>query len=152
MPIYEFGNMWSAWDDADLFLITTNATIKRDGSLVMGRGIAKEARDRFPGLDLRLGKAITKTGDPYGIIISPDWEKWPAKKLGIFQVKSHYASPADLELIQISADMLMMIATTLPNTQIHLNYPGIGNGHLLIGQVAPLIANLPETVHIWRKA
>lgn len=47
--------MWSAYDDADLFLITTNSTLKKNGALLMGRGIARQARDLFPGLDLALG-------------------------------------------------------------------------------------------------
>jgi hypothetical protein len=43
------GNMWSAYPQADLFLITTNSTLKNDGCLVMGKGIALEAAQRFPG-------------------------------------------------------------------------------------------------------
>ena len=46
MPNFKTGNMWDSWDDADLFLITTNAVIKVNGELVMGRGIALEARQR----------------------------------------------------------------------------------------------------------
>lgn len=46
--------MWTAYDDADLFLITTNSTLKKNGVLVMGRGIARQACDRCPGLDTAL--------------------------------------------------------------------------------------------------
>ncbi len=149
MPTYEFGDMWSAWDDADLFLITTNATIKNNGALVMGRGIAKEARDRFPGLDFALGRAVLERGSHYYLLISPSW---PAKKLGLFQVKCDFARPADMKLIQLSATALHKWCAVHPFAQVHLNYPGIGNGHLLIDQVAPLLAELPSNVHIWRKA
>lgn len=58
MPIFQRGDMWRAFDDADLFLITTNAVLKSNWALVMGRGIAKQARDRFPGIDLAIGRQI----------------------------------------------------------------------------------------------
>jgi hypothetical protein len=43
MPTFKIGDMWSAYDNIDLFLITTNVTIKRNGALVMSRGIARQA-------------------------------------------------------------------------------------------------------------
>jgi hypothetical protein len=58
MPQQQQGDMWSVYQEADLFLITTNATLKRNGALVIGRGIARQARDRFPGLDIALGRHI----------------------------------------------------------------------------------------------
>jgi len=89
MPIFQTGNMWSAYDDADLFVLTTNATIKRNGALVMGRGIARQARNRFPGLDTALGQQILSvcgSQGEYGLLVSP---RWSAAKLGMFQVKFH---------------------------------------------------------------
>ena len=35
------GDMWSAYDGADLFLVTTNSVVTHDGKLVMGAGIAR---------------------------------------------------------------------------------------------------------------
>ncbi|MCO5205659.1 MAG: hypothetical protein M9928_11545, partial [Anaerolineae bacterium] len=61
MPQYRQGDMWSAWDSADLFVITTNSTLRADGALVMGRGIARQARNRFPGIAAALGRAIAQT-------------------------------------------------------------------------------------------
>lgn len=29
MPIFKTGNMWTAYEDVDLFLITTNSTVKK---------------------------------------------------------------------------------------------------------------------------
>ncbi|MFW6042645.1 MAG: hypothetical protein ACOC9C_03095, partial [Chloroflexota bacterium] len=86
--------MWTAYDDADLFLITTNSTLKKNGALVMGRGIAQQARNRFPGLDLALGREIARrcgNRGEYGLLVSP---RWPAAKLGAFQVKTDYGRPA----------------------------------------------------------
>jgi len=85
--IYKVGDMWSAWEISDLFLITTNGSFSTSGKLVMGRGIARQARDRFPGLDRALAKTLRTPGRRYGLLVSP---RWPEAKLGLFQVKLRY--------------------------------------------------------------
>ncbi len=42
------GDMWSVYDQADLFLVTTNGVVTRYGKLVMGAGIARQTKERFP--------------------------------------------------------------------------------------------------------
>ena len=158
MPQQRQGDMWSVYQEADLFLITTNATLKQNGALVMGRGIARQARDRFPGLDLALGGHIQSVCDgsanalksglsAYGLLVSP---RWPVAKLGAFQVKTHYRQTADLDLIAHSAESLAVWCEAHPQAAVHLNYPGIGNGRLNQVDVWPLIAQLPKQVTIWQ--
>lgn len=157
MPIFKTGDIWTAFDEATLFLLTTNATIKRNGALVMGRGIARQARDRFPGLDSALGKQILSVcGNPstllragqgqYGLLVSPGW---PEARLGAFQVKQHYSQPASLELIRRSTAALCAWCTEHPDASVHLNYPGIGNGRLRREAVLPIVMQLPDQVTIW---
>lgn len=157
MPHFQRGDMWTAFASADLFLITTNSAIRKDGALVMGRGIARQARDRFPGLKAALGKQILNgCGNlgQYGLLISP---RWPEAKRGAFQVKQHYDHPANtsallstsLELIRHSTAMLCAWCAAHPNAQVVLNYPGIGNGRLHREAVLAIIAQLPEQVTIW---
>jgi hypothetical protein len=144
------GDMWSAWDEADLFLITTNSTLRQSGHLVMGRGVARQARDRFPGLDLSLGDQIATgcgSGGVYGLLVSP---RWPRAKLGAFQVKRHWAHPAELGLIWLSVNSLIRWDMGYPGHTIHLNFPGIGNGGLSADEVMPLIEALPNNVYVWR--
>ena len=140
MPHFQRGDMWTAFTTADLFLITTNSTIRKDGALVMRRGIARQARDRFPGLAASLGQHILKTcgslGE-YGLLVS---SRWPEAKLGAFQVKAHYSQPADLKLIRHSTAMLCAWCAAHPDAQVVLNYPGIGNGRLRRETVLPIIA------------
>lgn len=143
------GNMWTAYDDADLFLITTNSTLKKNGALVMGRGIARQARDRFDGLDVALGREIARlcgNRSEYGLLVSP---RWPAAKLGVFQVKTHYDRPASLSLIRRSVATLLAWCERHPDAAVHLNFPGIGNGELARAQVLPLLKSLPANVHVW---
>jgi len=148
--ILQYGNMWSVWPETDLFLITANSFIKRTGQLVMGAGIARQARDRFPGIDTTLGQAIRETcghlGE-YGLLISP---RWPAARLGLFQVKYHWNTEALPELIHQSADQLTEWASAHPDCRIDLNFPGIGNGRLSSEQVFPIIEQLPDSVHVWQ--
>ena len=144
--------MWTAYENTDLFLITTNAVIKRNGALVMGRGIAQQARDRFPGLDSALGQQILrKWGNQgaYGLLVSP---RWPTAKLGLFQVKRHYSHSASLDLIRHSTAMLCAWCAEHPNAQIAVNFPGIGNGRLLRKDVLPIVAQLPNQITIWEYA
>jgi hypothetical protein len=158
MPIFKTGNMWTAYENADLYLITTNSTLKKGThALIMGRGITRQARDRFPGLDVALGKQILNVcGNPstllrtgqghYSLLVSP---RWPQARLGAFQVKRHYAQPASLELVRHSTAVLCAWCTEHPNALVHLNFPGIGNGRLSREDVLPIIMPLPDQVAIW---
>lgn len=144
------GDMWSVWREAGLFLITANATLV-NGRLVMGAGIAKEAATRWPTLPARLGADLggwlPKNGE-YNLLISFDW---PDAKLGLFQTKVNWQQPSSVGLIGRSVEALCWWASHHPDTAIHLNYPGIGNGGLTPAQVEPLIKILPDNVHVWTR-
>lgn len=144
MPTFRTGDMWSEFDLVDHFIITTNSVIKNNNALVMGAGIAKQVRDKWPGIDVQMGLAIRSTcvsGGTYGLILG--------NCLGMFQVKHHFKAEADLGLIANSAAMLRTEALANPKKLYALNYPGIGNGKRAVTDVAPLLADLPSNVHIW---
>jgi len=163
--ILEFGDMWTVWNRSDLFLITTNACVRPDGRLVMGAGIAKQARDRWYGrLDLRLGALLTERAkhkteflrrstiytmlEPeYNLLVSP---QWPSASLGLFQVKRHFHMDASIGIIQRSTDALAAWCAEHPKAEVHLNFPGIGNGRLSRDAVMPIIKKLPDSVHVWQ--
>jgi hypothetical protein len=138
--------MWTAYAAADLFCITTNSYIRQDGALVMGRGIAREAKQRHPGIDYRFGNAIGEAcghiGE-YGLVVDTD------TKLAAFQVKYTWYRDAIPGLIAYSVTELnaYIVAHRLKNVQ--LNFPGIGNGGLARCEVLPLILSLPMSVTIW---
>jgi hypothetical protein len=141
--------MWTAYATADLFLITTNSTIRRDGALVMGRGIARQARDCFPRLAGALGRQILSlcgNQGTYGLLVSP---RWPEAKLDAFQIKRHYGQPASLELIRYSTAALSVWCAEHREALVYLNFPGAGNGRLQREDVLPIIAQLPDQVTIW---
>jgi hypothetical protein len=147
------GNMWNAYKDADLFLITTNSFVKKDGRLVMGAGIAKQARDRYTDLDLSMGQYVEDNGGHlgrYGLIVS---NFWPLSRMGLFQVKYHWRDSADISLVEFSTNKLLQWIKKHDKEnvmRIHLNYPAIGNGGLTEEKVFPIISELPDNVTVWK--
>jgi len=152
----ERGNMWSIFFDTDIFMITTNPIIKKDGGVVMGRGIALEAKTRFPDLPYDFGDELK---------ISQNYQEEPRvgyintyeqTQIWYFMVKEHWAAPASTEIIHESVQKLNWYHNKRynewQNIRIDLNFPGIGNGGLPREQVLPLLLNLPDNVHIWEYA
>jgi len=134
----------------DVLLVTTNAVVRNDGRLVMGRGAARTAVLKYPKCDLVFGSMVRDFGPNYGVLY---YAPKPDLRLGIFQVKQHWADKADLHLIQRSVDVLRSTCTNLwKNRSVRLNFPGIGNGRLTEEQVLPLLRDLPDNVTIWKWA
>ena len=157
------GNMWDVLTNqqfssqlVDLFLITANATIRKDGCLVMGRGIAYEAKQRRPELPKRAGTLIQKTaivdnkGHRYYGVLRDLFNDSP---IGLFQTKYNYWDMSNIELIESSLHDLATIMEKDGLSNVHLNYPGIGYGHLAQSDVLPLLesilSNYPVTV--WQR-
>src|SRR5260221_554562 len=109
------GDLFKAFFNYDVVLITTNSTIKNDGSLVMGRGAALEIKNRWPGMPRIFGQAIQSR--EYNIVIPhrvTDENFRPGPWLGAFQVKYHWAEDASLDLIARSVFKLKEIAQIFP--------------------------------------
>lgn len=149
--ILECGDMWQVWGKTDLFCITTNSTVTKDGRLVMGRGIAQEARDTIKGLDARLGRMVGFSHRPYSLLILNDLvrEKVLQEKFGAFQVKYSFSQPAETGIIASSCACLFLHICKNPNIRIDLNMPGVGYGNLSVSEVWPIVSKLPDNVHIW---
>lgn len=146
---YIQGNMWTVMGTTDNFLITTCAYIKNSGEVVMGRGIALEAKLRYPNLPFILGRKIRHL-QQYGL---KKIDTFIETAFWAFQVKYHFKDPADIGLITLSLNQLCIIATTNAHRVYDLNFPGIGNGKLDYGTVKKLIdeAELPDNVNVWTR-
>ncbi|KKN82297.1 hypothetical protein LCGC14_0311100 [marine sediment metagenome] len=122
------GNLWN--HPADARVITTNGFVKKDGRAVMGRGIAYEAKQRYPDIDLWLGAMIRREGN----IVSPLYwglGDWGREALVSFPVKHNWWEKADTFLITRSAFQLMSLADLQPSWKIIcMPRPGCGNGRL----------------------
>lgn len=73
-----YGNIWDLAPEYDTVVITTNGYVKKNGEAVLGRGIAKEAKEIFPDLPLKLGKRITEHGNLcFGFSVNSDFSDYP---------------------------------------------------------------------------
>jgi hypothetical protein len=130
-------NIWDMHKNNKWICITTNSYVKLNGELVMGRGCAKEARDRFPDIAKRLGTVYYQTR----------FEKFPPviilKDLRIiaFPTKCFFKHPAKLDIIENSCKQLMYNIEARGIKEVYLPRPGCGYGALSWEkEVKPLIA------------
>lgn len=129
-------NLWADLGEPALRFITTNGYVKTNGEAVMGRGCAREARDRYPGIAARLGRAIARSGNHvHGI----DHDLYLGPILS-FPVKHRWDEPADPELIVRSAYEAVAAFDRYGVDTALLPRPGCGNGRLSWSQIEPLIA------------
>ena len=138
------GNIWEV--EGDWICIPTNGFVKSDGTAVMGRGLAKQARQKFPGIEITLGRSLIATGNIIHVLRRK--EKEPV--LLSFPTKEDWRDPADLELIQNSCRELRsywrgaQLVDKNPKTVL-LPRVGSGNGRLEWPKVKALLeVELPE--------
>lgn len=159
--ILEKGNMWNIFGKTDLFLITTNPIIRENGAVVMGRGIALEAKKRFPNIPYDFARSLkfsalkNQTHSYKKISYGPSnigpIGTYENQLVGYFMVKEHWNKPADLNIIRNSARELLHCTTWIHGfKRIDINFPGIGNGKLERENVLPILERyLPDNVHVW---
>ncbi len=149
MERIRFGELWSELGNADLILVTANGVVDGRGRLIMGAGAAKQARDRFPGLDKWAGQGLRPLREfdkvIYGLMLSPFYSG--KTQIGLFQVKYHWKQPASLSLMRVSA--LRLKRWDRSYGRIVMNAPGVGLGGLAIHRVLPMLTILPRNVILY---
>ena len=136
--------MWAS-DSAFAYVITTNGTVKKDGTLVMGAGIARQAREMFPGLDVALGQIVKERGNTPVVCkgaLDGD-ESGLSIVLITMPTKHNYFEDSDIKLIEESANRLMELADLHGISDIAMPRPGCGNGKLdWETQVKPVLSEI----------
>lgn len=122
-----FGDLWEY--PADIRVITTNGDVNRFGQAVMGRGVALQAKQRYPNIEKALAYCLSKYGLRV-VMLRHD--------LFAFPVKRHWHEKARLSLIRRSAQEL--VSMTDRTQVVVLPRPGCGNGGLSWEDVKPVIA------------
>jgi len=138
--------MWDRFGKVDLFLFTSNPIVNKRGLAVMGRGIAKQVADRYPGVRRDFGtmlqEGIKYSCDQIGI--------YDDQAIGYFMVKLHWKDAALLDVIRSStASLNEWLVGHFPPASVALNFPGIGNGRLRREDVLSIIEKLPDNVEVW---
>lgn len=125
------GNIWDYYGKGHWIVITTNGTVKRNGEAVMGRGVALQAKQRFPDLPKRLGDCIR---GPIGNHVTLQ----PTCGIFTFPVKHDWREKADLELIERGCKELLGVADVF-KPPFYMVRPGCGNGGLDWKDVKPIL-------------
>ncbi len=131
------------WDMPCKFrVITTNCQIRQNGKLVMGKGIALQARERYPGIDYTLGKLVAAGGNHVYVLHEEGIVSFPTKW--------DWRRQSDLELIRRSALELSHLLRSVLRKEdtVLLPPPGCGNGGLMWKDVKPVIAPLLDHHYI----
>ncbi len=125
------GNLFNSKVDA--VIITTNGFVKKDGTAVMGRGVAREAAQRWPFLPELLGAALIDSGNIVHWLASQSQVLAGydgTYDLVSFPVKHNWWEKADMDLIRFSAKQLIRLADKRGWESVALPRPGCGNGRL----------------------
>lgn len=127
------GNLWEY--PADYRCVTTNGVITNDGKqLVMGKGVALEAKRRFPQLPYTLAKYVKQYGNRAFIL--------PEFKLISFPTKTDWRLPSDMKLIVKSALETVAIADKYNIDSIVLPAVGCGSGGLCWPNVKVMVEDI----------
>lgn len=137
---FAYGEIWDM--DGDILCITTNGFIKKNGSGVMGAGIAGQAQDRYPKLPVLLGEKLKKLGNHVQPLVMHTTPKGTNQGLVMFPVKHVWYENADIELIKRSAKELIAEADEYNWQRVLLPCPGCGNGKLSWDEVIPVLAKM----------
>ena len=113
----------------DAVCVTTNWDIRFDGKAVMGRGIALQAKNLCPGIDLKLASYLKEYGNrPFNLGLYNI--KGKAIRIFSYPTKYSWKSPSDMTLICKSAELLVPMADKFKPNNILLPPVGCGNGKL----------------------
>lgn len=118
---------------ADFRVVTTNGVITPRG-LVMGAGVALQAKQRFPGLPVKLARLVLQHGNRVFVC--------HAERVISFPTKRHWREPSCLDLIRQSAEQLVQVVDRFAIATVALPPPGCGNGGLNWPVVRPILSRL----------
>lgn len=145
--------------DIGWLIATGNACVKSNMDLVMGAGAAKQLQLLYREAPKVFGDMIANACTPFdsddNIYLGRRYRRYgmmwyEEKQCGLFQTKYHWRMPSPISLVEYSTECLREVAEDNPDIIFNLNYPAIGHGGLGIKEVTPIIAALPDNVHVWR--
>ncbi len=134
--------------------ILTNGYVNAQGANTMGRGCAAEAKYRWPGIQLSIGAAIRHGGNTChrltdvidGKTLLGVPKPWGSRyqlpyHLFSFPTKQHWREKSDLDLIESSAQQLLVLTDRMDLQSVVMPRPGCGMGRLSWeDEVRPLLS------------
>lgn len=153
-------DIFSLIGKVDAICITTNGYVNKQGLAVMGRGVAKEAKEKWRHLPKILGNKILDKGNTVNILLKENNTiiiSLPVKPTVVENAKESIILPhlrkryvnkkfvpgfavyADLQIIEESIKKLVSIVNVLNLKTVVLPLPGCGAGELNPQQVIPIL-------------
>lgn len=146
----------------DALCITTNGAIKANGALVMGRGVAGAAAERWPDLPWVLAERVRRNGHVLHVLedrqfadvkVFKSLSDSPTKYLVAFPTKpvwgvldgervQGWKVPSSLDIIEQSAAELADATHSHQWRKVLLPKPGCENGGLTWNQVEPVLSRI----------
>lgn len=123
------GDIWE-YGATGVIVITTNGSLTRDGRAIFGRGVARQAALRHPGLAEKLGSFLAEQGNHVFDL---------GEGIVSFPVEETPWSLPDLRIVARSARELRTLADVSGWQQIVVPRPGCGGGGLAWKDVKPLL-------------
>lgn len=126
--------------------VPTNGIVKANGHAVMGAGMAKQANEMFPSLNLskKLGDYLKKYGNR--VFLLGHTENFVIVN---FPTKHHWKDKADLELIKKSANELFTLCEKFKIWDCHIPRVGCGLGGLndkdVLEALKPILSKESDT-------
>lgn len=128
------GDIWDFHKKGYWIVITTNGNVRANGEAVMGKGIALQAKQKFPDLPKALGQSIRFCGNVVRILGQPPFLDY---RIVSFPTKHNWWEKADPSLIEEGCKTL---STTWPKDKdLYMVRPGCSNGQLDWKDVKPIL-------------
>jgi O-acetyl-ADP-ribose deacetylase (regulator of RNase III) len=126
----DVGDLWTY--PAQYRVVPTNGVLAADGQLIMGAGVALDAKRRFPGLPAALGRLVRAKGNRPFICVEEGVMSFPTKR--------HWKDPSDPKLILNSARWAQSLANRMRTRVVAMPRVGCGLGGLAWDEVKKVIA------------
>jgi len=129
----------------DAVCVTSNGVLKKNGELVMGAGIAKAFKEKWPELPKIFGFKVKHYGNCVNATYPNSTYNEPLKGppapdcIIAFPTKHHWRNPSDIKLIKKSANELMQLIEDIKLNNVALTKPGCGMGGLEWADVKKVI-------------
>jgi hypothetical protein len=119
-------DVWELHGDGFWVLVPTNMRRKKDGSAVMGAGLARDATHRYPDLAARYGRALGD-GRPF--------TSFPSYRLLLGPTKDDWRPLAKMQLVEELLDGAARWCRAHQGEALAVAVPGCGHGGLGYGPV-----------------
>jgi len=132
------GDIWDFYKKGHWIAIPTNGSVKSNGEAVMGRGVALQAKLKFPELPEKVGRGLSTYLNYYGKDHYNRPQYYQPIRIATFPVKYSWQDKASLDLIEYSCNVLVNNFQMF-GKPLYLPRVGCGNGGLSWEAVKPIL-------------